>query len=92
MSTRNVAFFGSTGGCANACLARTFEHGFNAIALARSPSKLKDQLRERKVSNEVLDQQLTIVEGDVKDASAVSKVLHFNGEGVDTIISGIVMY
>lgn len=85
MSTRNIAFFGSTGGCANACLAKTLENGFNAIALARSPQKLRDQLRERQVSNQVLDRQLVIVQGDVKDASAVSKVLHFDGKGVDTV-------
>ncbi|KAK4502492.1 hypothetical protein PRZ48_005917 [Zasmidium cellare] len=89
MSTRTIAFFGATGGCANPCLAKTIEEGFNAIALVRSPAKLKNQLKERTISGDVLDQRLIIVEGDVRDAEAVGKVLENSGKGVDVVISGI---
>ncbi|KAJ8605960.1 hypothetical protein MRB53_041253 [Persea americana] len=89
MSTRTIAFFGATGGCANSCLAKTIEHGFNAIALVRSPEKLKGQLSDRKVSIDVVEQRLVIVKDDVRDAEAVGKVLDNDGKGVDVIISGI---
>lgn len=89
MSHRNLAFFGATGGCANACLAHSLLNGHRAIALARSPQRLREQLEMRKVSSSVVAEQLHIVQGDVKDVKAVGEVLRFGGRGVDTVISGI---
>lgn len=92
MPARTIAFFGATGGCTGSCLARTLEHGFNAIALARSAEKLTAQLRGRQVSKDILEQRLVIVEGEVRDKHAVGKVLANDGRGVDVVISGIGLY
>ncbi|TKA69950.1 hypothetical protein B0A55_11161 [Friedmanniomyces simplex] len=86
---RRVAFFGATGGCANACLAYTLQGGHSAIALVRRPEVLREQLRKREIADEVVESQLCIVEGDVKDITSVAEVIANGGNGVDTIISGI---
>ena len=89
--TRNVAFFGATGGCANACLAYTLRHGHHAIALARSPDKVRHQLLNKEITKSTLGANLVIVQGDVKDVQSVSEVLRFGGRGVDTVVSGMGM-
>lgn len=88
MPTR-VAFFGATGGCANACLAYTIQNGISAIALARSAEKLTEQLKKRGISAEVIEKQLTIITGDVRDQDAVKQAIEFGGKGVDVVVSGI---
>ena len=98
MSTENatVAFFGATGGCSFAALVRTLEAGMKVNALARTPSKLEKQLRDRGVSQEVISQQLRITSGNVKEVSAVEQTLLSSGgtsntpqRMVDLIVSGI---
>ncbi|KAK2732377.1 hypothetical protein FQN57_002923 [Myotisia sp. PD_48] len=84
-----VAFLGSTGGCANSCLAHTLKAGYNVIALARTPSKLLDILRVQDIDQSVIDTQLTIVEGNVYDIDAVKRTVAPNGSLVPIIISGI---
>ncbi|KAK2855581.1 hypothetical protein FQN49_005045 [Arthroderma sp. PD_2] len=87
-----VAFIGSTGGCANSCLAHTLKGGYNVVALARTPSKLTDQLKVQGIEQNVIDGQLTIVQGDVNDIEAVKRTVapaSNNGNLVPTIISGI---
>lgn len=90
-STPTIAFFGATGGCANACLTHTLLSGFNVTALARTPSKLTDQLLAQGVSQETLDRQLTIIKGDATDISSVKETLLSKKTGIlaSTIISGI---
>lgn len=97
MST--IAFFGPTGGCANACLAHTLLNGYKAIALARTPSKLTTQLLEQPgLTTEILDTQLVIIQGDAMDIDAVMKTIIVPETGsekpahptlVNMIISGI---
>lgn len=89
MSTRTVAFLGATGGCANACLALTLQHGHCATALARSREKLIQQLQDRGFSQSAIEERLKIVVGDVKDMTKVREVLSNEAKSVDTIISGI---
>ncbi|KAM5466947.1 hypothetical protein MauCBS54593_005566 [Microsporum audouinii] len=87
-----IAFIGSTGGCANSCLAHTLKGGYNVVALARTPSKLTDQLKVQGIDQSVIDSQLTIVQGDVNDIEAVKRTVApacNDGVLVPTIISGI---
>ncbi|TKA62927.1 hypothetical protein B0A55_12923 [Friedmanniomyces simplex] len=86
---RRVAFFGATGGCANACLAYTLQGGHSAVALVRRPGVLREQLRKREIADEMVESQLCIVKGDVKDITSVAEVIANGGNGVDTIVSGI---
>lgn len=88
----SVAFIGSTGGCANACLAHTLNGGFKVSALARTPSKLTDQLQVQGIDQSIIDSQLTVVQGDVNDIEAVKRTLapeSNNSALVSTIVSGI---
>lgn len=89
MPSSKIAFFGATGDCAGHCLAYTLNAGYDCIALARTPSKLTKSMKAKGVSNETLDQHLTIVQGDVKDVEAVKNALQLDGQVVDTIVSGI---
>ncbi|KAI9317801.1 hypothetical protein DFJ73DRAFT_791649 [Zopfochytrium polystomum] len=91
MSTKlAIAFFGATGGCAAAALALALEAGHPVSALARTPSKLRDILtKAHGVSESTIDRNLTVIQGDVKDAAAVRKALTPNDRPVDIIISGI---
>lgn len=89
MSTSTVAFFGATGGCAGFCLADTLNAGYHCTALARTPAKLTKAMLEKGVSSSTLDQQLTIIEGNVKDIQAVKRALQLNGRVVDKIVNGV---
>ena len=90
--SRFIAFFGATGGCANACLAQTLLAGYYATALVRSREKLLAQLHERGVADEVVSAQLTMVQGDVRDQEAVGKALRWEGRMLDVVISGLGAY
>ena len=95
--TQNFAFFGATGGCALAALTRTLKSSspYHVNALARTPSKLTNLLLEKGVSQSLIDQRLTIIAGDVKNADSVRSTLTVSDSGngelriVDGIISGI---
>lgn len=93
MST--TAFFGATGGSTSACLAHTLRNGHNAIALARTPSKLTTQLLEQPgLTQDHLDKHLRIVQGDATDVEAVMKTLIASEDTtrttlVSSIISGL---
>lgn len=84
-----IAFFGATGGCTNACLVYTLQAGYSAAALARTPSKLKQQLLSQGLSEDTLSRQLIIIQGDALDVAATKSTLTAGGELVRTIISGI---
>ena len=86
-----IAFFGSTGGCVNACLVHSLRAGYHAVALVRTPSKLEKQLRAQGISQEVISCQLTIIEGNALDVTDVKCALTADGsiDLVTTIISGI---
>ncbi|GJJ76071.1 hypothetical protein EMPS_08430 [Entomortierella parvispora] len=73
-----IAFFGATGGCTNACLVHTLNAGYNATALARDPVKLTQMLFDQGISQEVLDDQLLIIKGDISDLTAIKDVLTNN--------------
>jgi hypothetical protein len=90
-ASTTIAFFGGTGGCANACLAHTLKEGYNAIALARTPSKLTTQLLTQGLDQATLDRQLTIVKGNATDVAAVKETLFSKKDGtlVSIILSGI---
>lgn len=90
-----IAFFGATGGCANACLALTLRNGYNAVALARTPSKLITQLLEQPgLTQNMLDRQLRIQQGDATNIEDVLQTLIISNTAqgctlVTTIVSGI---
>ncbi|KAF8945182.1 hypothetical protein BGZ46_006091 [Entomortierella lignicola] len=93
VSYKFIAFFGATGGCTNACLTHTLNSGLHATALARTPSKLIDMLRDQGIAQGILDAQLTIVKGDISDIVAIKNVLLSNKDSnpilASQIISGI---
>ncbi|KGO44530.1 hypothetical protein PEXP_020480 [Penicillium expansum] len=71
-----IAFFGATGGCANVCMTYTLLNGYNARALARTPSKLTTLLLSQPgITQEILSQQLEIIEGDATDVESIMKTL-----------------
>lgn len=92
-----IAFFGATGGCANACLTYTLLSGYNARALARTPSKLTALLLSQPgITQEILSRQLEIIEGDATDVESIMKTLIINKSApndactlVTSIISGL---
>ncbi|KAF9974549.1 hypothetical protein BGZ73_002032 [Actinomortierella ambigua] len=94
-STSFVAFFGATGGCSNACLAFTLNAGLHATALARTPQKLTDMLLAQGITQDTIDSQLTIIQGDIADVSAIKRVLYTTTKANNTprlashIISGV---
>lgn len=102
MPSYTVAFFGATGGCANACLAHLLLSNdrnmqYKAVALARTPSKLIDSLKKQPgITDIILDQKLSIVQGDATNTADVKKtVLHQTQTDsslpklVDAVVSGI---
>ncbi|OAX81866.1 hypothetical protein ACJ72_03791 [Emergomyces africanus] len=87
-----IAFFGSTGGCTNACLALALKNGYKASALARTPSKLQAQLQSQGLDQTTIDNNLTIIQGDATDVEAVKRTItppKNNGKMVALIISGL---
>ncbi|EON69208.1 hypothetical protein W97_08467 [Coniosporium apollinis CBS 100218] len=86
-----LTFFGATGGCAAATLALALKAGHIVTALARTPSKLTTLLTSTHgIPQHVLDSNLIIVKGDIKDITAVKKaLLSKDGRIVDIVVSGI---
>ena len=84
-----IAFFGATGGCANACLVHTLQAGHSAVALARTPSKLKKQLLAQGLSEDTLSRQLIVIQGDALDVAATKRTLTAGGGFVTTIVSAL---
>lgn len=92
-----IAFFGATGGCANACLTYTLLNGYNARALARTPSKLTTLLLSQPgITQEILSRQLEIIEGDATDVESITKTLITNSgpsstpNGACTLVTSII--
>lgn len=88
----SIAFFGSTGGCTNACLAHTLKAGIKAVALVRNQTKLTTLLNEQGIDHETISKYLTIVEGNAMDVSAVKRTIapeQNHGALVSSIITGI---
>jgi len=84
-TVRTIAFFGATGGCANASLTAALKNGYTCSALARTPSKLSDSLATKGIESS----NLSIIKGDVRDIEAVKKTLVIDGRVADCIVSGI---
>ncbi|KFY87626.1 hypothetical protein V500_06856 [Pseudogymnoascus sp. VKM F-4518 (FW-2643)] len=72
---KGIAFFGATGGCAGACLARCLEAGYTCSALVRNPQKLIDLLATHDISPETISSRLTVITGNVKDPVNVSQTI-----------------
>lgn len=88
--TKSYAFFGSTGGCANACLRSALQNGYKCRALVRTPEKLKSMLKDGGITDTLLDSKLTVIKGDVRDVEAVTSTLvDENHEIISWIVSGI---
>lgn len=68
-STKTIAFFGASGGCGYSALKHALTAGYTCIALCRKPSKLTDRFPSDKHPN------LTVIQGNAHDASAVAKCL-----------------
>ncbi|PWY66013.1 hypothetical protein BO70DRAFT_366631 [Aspergillus heteromorphus CBS 117.55] len=84
------AFFGSTGGCINACLALTLKAGYQCTARTRAqPPKLHDLLRKLEVPESAIANNLVMIQGNITDLATVQQALSLHGRTVDMIISGI---
>ncbi|PYH94521.1 hypothetical protein BO71DRAFT_353148 [Aspergillus ellipticus CBS 707.79] len=84
-----LAFFGATGGCINACLELSLKAGYHCTALARTPSKLEDMLRDHEVPEHIMARHLTIIKGNIMDVAAVQQTLFLDGRPVGLVFSGI---
>lgn len=75
--SQTICFFGATGGCTNACLTAALNSGsYQVIALARTPEKLRNQLiTQQKLDEEVVDKNLTIVQGNALELADVKRTL-----------------
>lgn len=83
---KTIAFLGASGGVGLAALSRTLAAGHTCIALCRTPSKLTDRFPEAKHPN------LTVIQGNAHDASAVTRCLLSGRERrtpADTVVSSI---
>lgn len=91
MTTKpTIAFFGATGGCANAALALALKDNYTCSALARTPSKLRKLLSENHgVTAEIMDKHLTIVQGSAKDIAPVKQTLAPSGVPASIVLSGL---
>ncbi|KAM0347330.1 hypothetical protein ACHAPU_004849 [Fusarium lateritium] len=91
-----IACFGATGGCVAAALANALNAGHFCTALARHPEKLRNVLQtEQNIPSDIIDQYLSIHQGDVKDPVAVAKALISPSDAssvVDFILSGVGSY
>ncbi|KAJ3237707.1 hypothetical protein HDU81_009090 [Chytriomyces hyalinus] len=92
---KTIAFFGATGGCTLATLAKSISNGYFCSALARTPQKLLDQLDALNVSPEAIKRYLVIIPGDVRDIDSVKAALQpvfassERARLVDVVMSGI---
>lgn len=91
---KTLAFFGATGECAGHCLANSLKANYKCTALARTPSKLTASMKAKGVPENLLDSNLTIIQGDTRDIDAVKRTLQrADGQGIaDVSISGIGSY
>ena len=89
--TPSIAFFGATGGCANACLVHSLRGGHKCVALVRTPEKLRKQLTHQGVSESVITSQLLITQGNATEVADVKKTLTAGGSSslVSTIVTGL---
>jgi putative NADH-flavin reductase len=69
----NITIFGATGRVGNEVLRRALNDGLHVTTLVRTPSKL------------TAHQNLTILEGDIRDAAVVNHAI----EGADAVFSAI---
>lgn len=86
-----LAFFGATGGCTNAVLVHALRNGYRCVALVRTPSKLRQQLLDQKISEGTLSSQLLIITGNAVDKNNVKAALTAGGPNTlpSTIITGL---
>lgn len=78
--SNTVCFFGATGGVTNACLTATLKSGeYNAIAMVRTPEKLRNQLKDLQgLDDATIDSHLSIVKGDSTSVEDVQAALLTN--------------
>jgi hypothetical protein len=91
--SKTIAFFGATGDSAGYCLANCLKANYACSALARTPSKLTASMKAKGVDSAILDKNLTIVQGDVRDTEAVKQTLQrSSGKVADVMVVGIGAY
>lgn len=90
-SSQTLAFLGATGGCTLRTLVSALEssNSYECIALARNPEKLKDLVRAKGISQEIIDSRLVIVQGDAREEKDVEKFLTSGKAFPDTVLFGI---
>ncbi|KAF5679395.1 hypothetical protein FHETE_812 [Fusarium heterosporum] len=91
-----IACFGATGGCVAATLANALNAGHYCTAVARNPDKLyRRLLTEPNISTSLIDQYLTVHQGDIRDPVTIAKALispTYANSVVDFIVSGVGSY
>ena len=75
-----ILFLGATGGVTNACLTSALKSNqWKAIALVRTPEKLRDQLiKQQGLDETIINNKLTIIQGNAIDISDVKRALLAN--------------
>ncbi|KAK7749966.1 hypothetical protein SLS62_008075 [Diatrype stigma] len=74
MAPKTIAFFGASGGVGLAALKHSLAAGHHCIALCRNPSRLTAVLPPETTPN------LTVLQGNVRDAGAVARCLLTTGD------------
>ena len=85
----SIAFFGATGGSANAALTEALLNGHKCRALARNPNNLTKMLLEQSINQTVLDEKLTIIKGGIYDQEALKATVFDGKDVVRAIVSGL---
>ncbi|KAK5097377.1 hypothetical protein LTR70_002576 [Exophiala xenobiotica] len=78
--SQTLLFLGATGGVANACLTSALKSNqYKAIALVRTPEKLRKQLVDQQgLEENMVSSNLTIIQGNALDLSNVKRALLAN--------------
>ena len=91
MATKTtIAVLGASGDSAGSALTLALQAGHTCRALARDHAKLKRLMQDRGVSQDLIAKYLTIVPGNAKNKSDVTKLLQDeHGRVVDQVLFGL---
>ncbi|KEF56281.1 uncharacterized protein A1O9_07862 [Exophiala aquamarina CBS 119918] len=85
-----LTVFGATGGCAANAVVAALGAGIKCVALARTPSKLRNMLEDQyTVPPKTLDANLVIIEGNIRSIEDVKRTLTASGSLPDRILFGV---
>lgn len=92
--SQTLLFLGATGGVTNACLiSALMSNQYKAIALVRTPEKLLKQLAKQPgLEENIINSNLTIIQGNALDVSDVKRALLANVNAhTDTVLPSMIL-